>query len=859
MVKEPVCGITVDPKKAKIKKQNEQMSHKRFHGTHNSKSGTPEITQSQEKQVYTLKGLSCASCVAHIEKEFKKKGIKGTVNFAAEKAYVDATAKEQDVIVAVKSAGYSATKVTSGSGFTSGFGLGVVSFTIPDMGSQHCAGIVEISLRRVIGVKDVKINLALNHAEISYNPKQTTTTILTNAIKKAGYTPHIVEKWKDIDKEEKEREMLQLRKRFLISVLFSIPLLYISMGKLVGLPMIALSAMQNGLIQLALTIPIMITGWHIFSSGVRSLKNLTPNMDALIFIGVGTAFVYSVTATFLIKGAYYYEVAGLLITFILLGKLLEVIAKGKTSAAIKKLMGLQPKTAIVIRKGKEIKIPIEDVIVGDIVLVKPGQKIPVDGIIVNGHSSVDESMITGESMPVVKQKGDNVIGATINKTGSFQFKATKIGAETILAQIIKLVQEAQGSKAPIQKLADQVSAYFVPAVVLIAIFSSITWLIFGMSFAFALTIFVSVLIIACPCALGLATPTAVMVGTGIGAEHGILIKNADALETAHQINTIIFDKTGTLTKGEPEVTDIVVANGFSEKEILEYAAVAEKHSEHPLGEAIVTKAKRRRLAIAEPKKFQSITGKGVQAMYNGKNIILGNAALFSDKKIQITKLMHKKEMFEEEGKTVIIIGINKKAAGLIAVADTLKEQSKNAVATLKKMNIETVMLTGDNKRTAAAIAKLVGINRVFAEVLPKDKVMYVKKLQREGKKVAMVGDGINDAPALTQANIGVAIGSGTDIAMESGNIVLVKDDLRDVVVAINLSCYTMKKIKQNLFWAFFYNTVSIPLAAGVLYPFTGWLLSPIIAGAAMAFSSVSVVGNSLLMNKSVEIQKNVKK
>jgi len=795
------------------------------------------------KKAYKIKGMSCASCVSHIEKEFKKKGIKGTVNFAAEKAYIEGNVSNDEVKSAVKKAGYTA--VPESSEVLSG---NKVMFTIPDMGSQHCAGIVEKSLRRVKGVTNVKINLLLNNAEIYFDKKETNTEALLNAVKKAGYTPHIVE-GKDIDKEEKDKEMRDLKKRFIISFLFSIPLLYLSMGYLIGLPIIPLRELQNGILQLALATPIMIAGLHIFSSGIRSLKNLTPNMDALILIGVGAAFVYSFASVFFIEGEYYFEVAGLLVTFILLGKYLEAVAKGKTSAAIKKLMGLQPKTAIVIRRGKEMKIAIEDVIVGDIVIVKPGQKIPVDGIVASGHSSVDESMITGESIPVEKKKRDIVIGATINKTGSFQFKATKVGSETALAQIIKLVQEAQGSKAPIQRLADQVSAYFVPAVVIIAVISFIVWYFLGMGFAFALTIFVAVLIIACPCALGLATPTAVMVGTGLGAEHGILIKSADALETAHKLDTIVFDKTGTLTKGEPEVTDIVVINGFKEKEVLLYAAIAEKNSEHPLGEAIVNKAKQQKIKIADPKKFQSITGKGIEALYKNKNIYLGNNKLFSSKNISVKSLEKQKQNLEKHGKTVMIISINKKAAGLIAVADTLKEQSVNAISALKKMGIETAMLTGDNKTTGEAIGRQVGIDTVFAEVLPKDKAAYIKKLQKKGKKVAMVGDGINDAPALTQADIGIAIGSGTDVAMESGNIVLVKDDLRDVVLAIDLSGYTMKKIKQNLFWAFFYNIVGIPVAAGVLYPFTGWLLSPIIAGAAMAFSSVSVVSNSLLMKR----------
>ena len=526
----------------------------------------------------------------------------------------------------------------------------------------------------------------------------------------------------------------------------------------------------------------------------------------------------------------------------------EAKAKGKTSEAIKKLMGLSAKTAIVVRDGEELEIPVEEVVVGDVVVVKPGQKIPVDGDIIDGYSSVDESMITGESIPVEKSKGDKVIGATINKTGSFKFKATKVGADTALAQIIKMVEDAQGSKAPIQKLADIISAYFVPTVVSIAIISSAVWYFVG-GFTFALTIFVAVLIIACPCALGLATPTAIMVGTGKGAEAGILFKNAESLQMAQKINTIVFDKTGTLTKGEPQVTDVVTISDYSEEDILLFAAVAEKNSEHPLGEAIVAYAKEKKIKIDEPNKFNSVTGKGIEVEYNGLVIEFGNRKLMEEKKIDFKSAQEKLKQLEGEGKTAMLIAINQKLSGIVAVADTLKEYSAKAIETLNEHGIETIMITGDNKRTAEAIAKQVGIKRVLAEVLPQDKASSVKQLQQEGKKVAMVGDGINDAPALTQADIGIAIGSGTDVAIESGDIVLIKEDLRDVVVAMDLSKYTMRKIKQNLFWAFFYNTLGIPLAAGALYPLTGFLLSPIIAGAAMAFSSVSVVSNSLLMKR----------
>ncbi|UCF86395.1 MAG: copper-translocating P-type ATPase, partial [Desulfobacteraceae bacterium] len=509
----------------------------------------------------------------------------------------------------------------------------------------------------------------------------------------------------------------------------------------------------------------------------------------------------------------YYEIAGFLIAFILLGKMLEAIAKGKTSEAIKKLMGLQPKTALVLRQGQEREIPVEEVVLDDIVIVKPGLKIPVDGIVTEGYSSVDESMITGESIPVEKSKGSEVIGATINKTGSFRLRATKVGKDTALAQIIKLVEEAQGSKAPIQKLADTISAYFVPGVVAIALLAFVVWLLAGEGFLFALTILIAVLIIACPCALGLATPTAVMVGTGIGAENGILIKSAESLQNARGIHAVVFDKTGTLTKGEPELTDVIAYNA-AEKEVLQLAASVEKNSEHPLGEAIVKGATKKNIALKEVKNFESITGKGVSAKLKGREVILGNRGLMQSRDIDISEAQSDLERLENEGKTAMLVALDNHLIGAVAVADTLKEFSKEAVAKLKSMGKQVIMITGDNRRTGKAIAKQLGIDRVLAEVLPQDKAREVKKLQSEGLKVAMVGDGINDAPALTQADIGIAIGTGTDIAIESGDIVLIKDDLRDVVMAMDLSRYAMRKIKQNLFWAFFYNSAGIPIAAG---------------------------------------------
>jgi Cu+-exporting ATPase len=544
----------------------------------------------------------------------------------------------------------------------------------------------------------------------------------------------------------------------------------------------------------------------------------------------------------------YYEATVLILLFISLGKYLEAITKGKTSEAIKKLIGLQPKEATIVKENVEMKIPISEVKVGDIVLVKPGEKIPVDGVVIEGYSVVDEKVIIGESIPVEKKVGDEVIGGTVNKTGFLKVRATRVGKETMLYQIIKIVEEALGSKAPIQLLADKVSFYFVPAVIGIAIFSLLIWLLLGKSFSFALTVFVSVLIIACPCALGLATPTAVMMGTSLAAQNGILIKSGKALEIAKDVNMVIFDKTGTLTKGEPAVTDIIPFSK-NEKEILQIAASVEKNSEHPLAEAIVKKAKEENLDLFEVKNFQAIPGKGVIAEFNGKKIILGTRKLMIENQIDPIKIEEKLVALEDQGKTTMILAEDKEIIGIVAVADTLKEYSKEAIEILHKIGKKVGIITGDNKRVAKAIAKQLGIDRVLAEVLPQEKAAEIKKLQSEGNIVTMVGDGINDAPALAQADLGIALGSGTDVAMETGEIVLIKDDLRDVITAIDLSKYTLNKIKQNLFWAFFYNVISIPIAAGILYPFTGLLLNPAIAAAAMTFSSVSIVSNSLLMKR----------
>ncbi|MDP2648239.1 MAG: copper-translocating P-type ATPase, partial [Candidatus Yanofskybacteria bacterium] len=601
-------------------------------------------------------------------------------------------------------------------------------------------------------------------------------------------------------------------------------------------------------------------GWEFYRGARSSLKHRTANMDTLVAIGTTVAYGYSAFVTILpgvvesigIEPFPYFDVVTIIIGLILLGRYLEARAKASTSEAIKKLIGLQAKTARVIRGGKEIDTSISDVVIGDLIRVRPGEKIPVDGVIEQGESSIDDSMVTGESIPADKAKGDVVVGATINKTGTFTFKATRVGSDTMLAQIIKLVQEAQGSKAPIQRLADLVSSYFVPVVVMLAITTFVVWYNFGPNPAllFALLNTVAVLIIACPCAMGLATPTAIMVGTGKGAEHGILIKDAESLEVAHKINTIIFDKTGTLTKGKPEVTNIVVAlSELNENEVLGTAASLEKGSEHSLAESIVGEAEKRNLKLASVDRFKAIPGHGVEGYIDGKRIILGNRKLMTGEGIDVQKLNDEISRLENEGKTVMMLSLNGNLAGLIAVADTLKETAKEGISLLKKLKIESVMITGDNQRTAQAIAKMVGIERVLAEVLPDQKEAEVKKIQAEGKKVAMVGDGINDAPALAQADVGIAMGTGTDIAIEAADITLINKDLRSVASAIILSKKTMRTIKQNLFWAFGYNVVLIPVAMGVLYPFWGILLNPIFASVAMATSSVSVVSNSLLLKR----------
>jgi Cu+-exporting ATPase len=674
------------------------------------------------------------------------------------------------------------------------------------------------------------------------------------AVDKAGYK--LIKEEEQVEEKKKLEASQLLLRRFIASLIFAIPLLVITMGHMLGMPLpYIIDSMMNPLnfavIQLVLTIPVMIAGYKFYLIGIKNLFKLSPNMDSLIAISTLAAVLYGIFGIYKIQIGeteyamhLYFESAAVILTLITLGKYLEAVSKGRTSQAIKALMGLAPKTATIIRNNSEITIPIEEVIVGDIVLVKPGEKVPVDGEIIDGSTSIDESMLTGESIPVEKIVGSSVIGASINKTGFIKYKATKVGKDTALAQIVRLVEEAQGSKAPIAKLADVISAYFVPIVIMLAIIASIGWLISGETTIFSLTIFIAVLVIACPCALGLATPTAIMVGTGKGAENGVLIKGGEALETTHSIKTIVFDKTGTITEGKPVVTDIIT-NGILEDEILILAASSEKGSEHPLGEAIVKEANDKNLELKEIQQFNAIPGHGIEVKIEEKNILLGNKKLMIEKNIDIAMLSDESDRLAAEGKTPMYVAVDNTLSGIVAVADTVKPSSKKAIEALHNMGIKVAMITGDNKKTADAIAKQVGIDIVLAEVLPEDKANEVKKLQGENMKVAMVGDGINDAPALAQSDVGIAIGSGTDVAIESADIVLMKSDLMDVITAIKLSKATIKNIKQNLFWAFGYNVLGIPVAMGILHVFGGPLLNPMIAAAAMSLSSVSVLTNAL--------------
>jgi len=810
-------------------------------------------TKQKKKVTVSVTGMTCTTCAATIEKSLAETpGVEqANVSFASEKASLEYDPTRVDL-----------TKIK---GAISEVGYGMATkksiFPVAGMTCASCVARAEEALSSVPGVVSASVNLSSEKATVEYI-EGTELAELRRAVKEAGYElGSEAETLEDVTIAAR-RESRAVRNRFILAI---------TLGALILVLGFVPSFVGKLYLFWALATPVQFwAGLRFYRGAWGALKHRTADMNTLIAVGTSAAYLYSVVAIlfprlFVAAGRephVYFDTAALIIGLILLGRFLEARARGQTSEAIKKLIGMQPKTARIIRDGEEGEIPVDDVQVGDLILVRPGERVPVDGVIRQGYSSIDESMITGESIPVEKKAGDEVIGATINKTGSFQFEATKVGKDTTLAQIIRLVEEAQGSKAPIQRLADVIASYFVPIVIGIAIVTFIVWYFVGPAPAltFALLNFVAVLIIACPCALGLATPTAIMVGTGKGAEHGILIRSAEALERAHKITTVLLDKTGTLTQGEPMVTDVIAIPSSSPEEVLRLAASAERSSEHPLGEAIVRAASEKKLELSSASDFSAVPGHGVEASVEGKRLLLGNLRLIKDRGLSLNGLEGEANHLWEKGKTVMFLGIDSQVVGVIAVADTLKPNAKEAVEELHKMGIEVVMLTGDNQRTAEAIAREVGIDRAFAEVLPEHKAQEVKKLQTEGKVVAMVGDGINDAPALAQADIGIAIGTGTDVAMETGEVTLISGDLTGIVTAISLSKRTMRAIKQNLFWAFAYNTALIPIAAGVLYFAFGstgvpsglhfilgdyGFLNPILAAGAMAASSITVVSNSL--------------
>lgn len=732
------------------------------------------------------------------------------------------------------------------------------TYLVEGMTCSACASRIERVVKKLDGIDNAVVNFATEKLTVDIVNEKVGEEEIKAVVEKAGYK---LLKENEVKADKKVNgENNKLLKRFIISILVTVPLLIISMGHMVGIPLPTIinpvyNPINFAFIQLVLTLIVMVTGINFYKVGIKNLIKLSPNMDSLIAVGTFSAFSYSCFAILKIisgKTEYamhlYFESAATILTLITLGKFLEAVSKGKTSQAIKALIGLAPKIATVERNGREIQVKVEGVRIDDIVIVKPGEKLPVDGIVIEGSTAIDESMLTGESMPVEKTIGSQVIGASINKNGFIKYKATKVGEDTALAQIIKLVEDAQVSKAPIAKFADIVAAYFVPTVIIIATLSAIAWKIAGESNAFALTIFISVLVIACPCALGLATPTAIMVGTGKGAENGILIKGGEALETTYKIDTVVFDKTGTITEGKPRVINIITKD-VDEDELLVLAASCEKGSEHPLGEAIIKEAEKRKLKLKTIENFKSIPGYGIKVIIEGKTILLGNKKLMDSRKVHIHNLKEEAERIASDGNTPMFIAVDNNVKGIIVVADIVKESSMEAIKQLQHMGINVAMITGDNKKTAEAIGKQVGINEILAEVLPEDKADMVAKLQQKGRKVAMVGDGINDAPALAKADIGIAIASGTDVAIESADIVLMKSDLLDVVTAIKLSKATIKNIKENLGWAFGYNILGIPIAMGVLHVFGGPLLNPMIAGATMSFSSVSVLLNALRLKR----------
>ncbi len=814
-----------------------------------------------ENKSFAIEGMTCASCAQTVEKAAKKvHGVtKASVNLATEKLsieYNEPTFSVENLQKAVDNSGY---ELIAQEGKTQ-------TFAIEGMTCASCAQTIEKAVGKLSGVDKASVNLATEKMQVSYNPSAISVSDVTGAVSNSGYaavleTTDTQDNSRAEKREKKEKRMKQLSNRFGISIIFTIPVLIISMGPMVGMPLPnivdpMINAFNFSLLQLILTLPIMVVSWEYFQKGFKTLFKGHPNMDSLIALGTASAFVYSLAATIGTGLGYgnfsdllYYEVTGVILTLHTLGLFLEERSKGQMSSAIEKLVNLAPKTARVIRNGVEQEITVDEVALGDVIRVRPGESMPVDGVVVEGRTSVDESMLTGESIPVEKESGDEVIGASINKNGSIDYRATRVGSDTTLSQIIKLVEDAQGSKAPIARMADIITGYFVPIVIALAVLAGIAWLIAGQSGIFALSVIITTLVIACPCALGLATPTSIMVGTGKGAEHGVLIKSGEALETTHNLDTIVFDKTGTLTEGKPIVTDILVTPLITKENLLYYAASGETGSEHPLGEAIVQKSKEENMTLAKPDHFEAIPGYGIRVEIEGKDMYIGNRKLMLEQKIDLSSMEKESDRLADEGKTPMYLSVDGELAGIIAVADTLKENSMKAVKELRRRGVEVIMITGDNKRTAKAIAKQVGIDSVLSEVLPEDKAEEVKKLQEAGKKVAMVGDGINDAPALAQADVGIAVGSGTDVAIESADIVLMRNDLTAVLTAIDLSHATLRNIKQNLFWAFAYNLVGIPVAMGLLYIFGGPLMSPMFAAVAMSFSSVSVLLNALRLRR----------
>lgn len=798
----------------------------------------------QKEANLQISGMTCAACANRIEKGLKKvEGVHdANVNFALEKTkimYDPQKTNPQQFKEKVESLGY-----------------GIVSdkaeFTVSGMTCAACANRVEKRLNKLEGVNGATVNFALESATVDFNPDEINVNEMKSAITKLGYKLEVKSDEQDESTDHRLQEIERQKKKFIISFILSFPLLWAMVSHFSFTSFIYLPDMlMNPWVQLALATPVQfIIGGQFYVGAYKALRNKSANMDVLVALGTSAAYFYSVYLSIQSIDSsehmtdLYFETSAVLITLIILGKLFEAKAKGRSSEAIKKLMGLQAKRATVVRDGTEMKILIEEVVAGDIVYVKPGEKIPVDGEIVEGKSAIDESMLTGESIPVDKTIGDVVIGSTMNKNGFLKVKATKVGRDTALAQIIKVVEEAQGSKAPIQRVADQISGIFVPVVVVIAIITFAVWMIFVTpgDFGGALEKMIAVLVIACPCALGLATPTSIMAGSGRSAEYGILFKGGEHLEATHRLDTVILDKTGTVTNGKPVLTDVIVADGFNEEEILRLVGAAEKNSEHPLAEAIVEGIKEKKIDIPSSETFEAIPGFGIESVVEGKQLLIGTRRLMKKFNIDIEEVSKSMEELEREGKTAMLIAINKEYAGIVAVADTVKDTSKAAITRLKKMGLDVVMITGDNTQTAQAIAGQVGIEHVIAEVLPEGKAEEVKKLQAQGKKVAMVGDGINDAPALATADIGMAIGTGTDVAMEAADITLIRGDLNSIADAIFMSKMTIRNIKQNLFWALAYNGLGIPIAA---FGF----LAPWIAGAAMAFSSVSVVLNALRLQR----------